>query len=311
MKPTSLDLPKPGQSYNPAAEDHEVLLNRAIEELQKDEEQRQKELDWKKAWDAGAKEARGKGVDEFEDLVGLKVARGDDAALAEEEEEEDEEESDAEDDKAVKEMKRKTKQQKAKAKKIKEEIRARLQAKASKRSMSDLQSLRSFKRQLIATELEIKQMAEKRRLAREKKNQDRVGVYKLPKRQEEVQLGEDLAEGLRTLKVGARKQCVALLMLTLFAMTARGQSAQRPGTQLPEARHRRAKAKGHYWQAQRSFDAGKEGVRSACLQEILLMYSVRSIAALPSSLFTYIQRCRTLLLVLSFPSQLSVDNSVL
>ena len=205
VKSTSLDLPKPGQSYNPAAEDHEVLLNRAIEDLQKEEELRQKELEWKKSWDAGAKEARGKGVDEFEDFVGLKVARGDDAVLAEGEEGDSEDKSDVEDDKAVKEIKRKTKQQKAKAKKIKEEIRARLEAKANKRSMSELQSLRSFKRQLIATELEIKQMAEKRRLAREKKNQERVGVYKLPKRQEEVQLGEDLAEGLRTLKVGDEK----------------------------------------------------------------------------------------------------------
>jgi nucleolar protein 53 len=195
-KSTTLDLPKPGQSYNPAAEDHEMLLNSAIEDLQKEEEQRRKEIEWKKAWDEGAKEARGKGEDGFEDLVGLKVGRGD-ANEIEEEDDFDDDESDQE----VKEIKRKTKQQKAKAKKIKEEIRARSQAKETKRSMSELQSIKSFKKQLLATETKIKEMAEKRRLAKERKMQDRVGVYKLPKMQEEVQLGEDLAEGLRTLKV--------------------------------------------------------------------------------------------------------------
>lgn len=211
VKSTALDLPKPGQSYNPAAEDHESLLNSAIEKIQKDEEQKRMELEWKKTWDAGAKEARGKGEDGFEDLVGLKVGRGDDTAI----EEEDDINNDDGSDQEVKEIKRKTKQQKAKAKKIKEEIRARLQAKETKRSMSELQSIKSFKKQLAATEAEIKRMAEKRRQAKERKMQDRVGVYKLPKMQEEVQLGEDLAEGLRLLKVSSI-DCYRVIMLDIL-----------------------------------------------------------------------------------------------
>lgn len=201
-KSTALPLPKPGQSYNPAAEDHEALLNRAIEEMQKEEEQKKKELEWKKAWDMGAKEARGKGLDEVENLVGLKVGPGE-----VDDEEEGEGESDIESDDedngssaAAKEIKRKTKQQKAKQKKLKEELRLRMNLKTSKRSLSDLQSLRSLKKQLIQMEKENLELAEKKRLARERRREERVGVYKVPKQQEEVQLGQDLAEGLRTLK---------------------------------------------------------------------------------------------------------------
>jgi nucleolar protein 53 len=196
----TLSMPDPGQSYNPAAEAHEALLSRAIEEVEREEEKRRLELEWKKTWDLGAKEARGKGENPIEDLVGLKVGQGegDDEDLLEQTNEEDEE---SEIEEEIKEIKRKTKQQKAKAKKLKEEIRARMALKASKRSKSDLQSLRTFKKQLMAVEREKAKLAEKRREAREKRLEEKVGVYKIPKRDEEVQLGEDLAEGLRLLKV--------------------------------------------------------------------------------------------------------------
>lgn len=162
-------------------------------------------MEWKKTWDQGAKQARGKGEDEIEDMLGLKIGQGEVGQEASEgEDEEDDDVLESETEEITKEIKRKTKQQKAKAKKLKEETRARLALKASKRSMSDIQSLRSFKKQLMALEREKVEAAEKRRQAREKRKGERVGVYKLPKRDEDVQLGEDLAEGLRLLKVSKK-----------------------------------------------------------------------------------------------------------
>lgn len=200
-KSTSLSLPDPGQSYNPAAEAHEALLNRAMNVANREDERRQLELEWKKTWDQGAKEARGKGENEVEDLVGLKVGPGEMNDEADSETSESEVEDGAKEGGAVKEIKRKTKQQKAKAKKLKEELQARMALKLSKRSKSDLQSLRSLKKQLMLVEKEKAEAVEKRRQMREKRRDERVGVYKLPKRDEDVQLGEDLAEGLRLLKV--------------------------------------------------------------------------------------------------------------
>lgn len=236
-------------------------------------------MEWKKVWDQGAKEARGKGVDDVEDLVGLKVGQGEiDGEVGDEESE-----GDSEPEGPVKEAKRKTKQQKAKAKKLKEEHRIRAAIKASKRSSSDLQSLRSLKKQLLTMETEAAQVAEKRRESREKRKNERVGVYKLPKRDEEVQLGEDLAEGLRLLKVrGCTHVCTdgenTNPLCRSFPPTARGEPSQGPPARLPEARHRRAKEAQRCVQAAlKDVDAGQKRVRVARIQAIFLICS----AALP------------------------------
>lgn len=193
----ALPLPHQGQSYNPAAEAHEALLQQALLAVQSEEEKRQIELEFKRKWDEGAKSARATaGLNDVEQIVGMRIGAGDADV------EDDEEEKDAEEAELVvkKPTKRKTKQQRAKAKRLKDEIRAREAVKASKRTKAQLQQLRSLKKQLLDIDEEQAAAAEQRRTARQLRLAEKVGMYKLPKREEEVQLGEDLSESLRGLK---------------------------------------------------------------------------------------------------------------
>lgn len=195
-KDVALPLPDQGQSYNPAAEAHEALLNKALQKAQAEEEARRKELEYKQKWDEAAKEQALTAKDGVERLIGMQV----NAAEDEEESSDDDDEDDDETAPIKKLAKRKTKQQRAKAKKLKEEIRAREQVKASKRTRVQLQQLRALRQELLKVDVEHQENIAKRKEARQRKAEEKVGMFKLQKPEEEVQLGEDLAESLRGLK---------------------------------------------------------------------------------------------------------------
>jgi nucleolar protein 53 len=193
-KDVALPLPDQGQSYNPAAEAHEALLSKALRKAQAEEEARRQELDYKQKWDAAAKEQALTAKNDVERLLGMQVN------AAEDEEESSDEEEDDEEAPTKKLAKRKTKQQRAKAKKLKEEIRAREQVKASKRTRAQLQQLRALRQELLKVDEEHQANIAKRKEARQRRSDEKVGMFKLQKPEEEVQLGEDLAESLRGLK---------------------------------------------------------------------------------------------------------------
>ncbi|PWN33061.1 P60-like protein [Meira miltonrushii] len=193
-KDVALPLPNQGQSYNPAAEAHEALLSKALQKAQAEEEAKRQELEYKQKWDEAAKAQALTAKDGVERLIGMQVN------AAEDEEESSDEEDDDETAPTKKLAKRKTKQQRAKAKKLKEEIRAREQVKASKRTRVQLQQLRALRQELLKVDEEHQMNIAKRKEARQRRADEKVGMFKLQKPEEEVQLGEDLAESLRGLK---------------------------------------------------------------------------------------------------------------
>lgn len=193
-KDVALPLPDQGQSYNPAAEAHEALLSKALQKAQAEEESRRQELEYKQKWDEAAKAQTLTAKDDVERLIGMQVE------AAEDEEESSDDEDDDETAPTKKLAKRKTKQQRAKAKKLKEEIRAREQVKASKRTRVQLQQLRALRQELLKVDEEHQANIAKRKEARQRRADEKVGMFKLQKPEEEVQLGEDLAESLRGLK---------------------------------------------------------------------------------------------------------------
>lgn len=194
-KDVALPLPDQGQSYNPAAEAHEALLSKALQKAQTEEDAKRQELEYKQKWDAAAKAQALNAKDDVERMIGMQVNSAGD--------EEEKTSSEGEDEESAPERKlakRKTKQQRAKAKKLKEEIRAREQVKASKRTRAQLQQLRALRKELVKVDEEHQANLAKRKEARQRKAEGKVGMFKLQKPEEEVQLGEDLAESLRGLK---------------------------------------------------------------------------------------------------------------
>lgn len=202
-KDVSLPLPDQGQSYNPSAEAHEALLTTALKHAQTEAEANAIEVEFMKIWKSG----QGRGdllsgetiEDKLQHMLGMKVnVVGEDADSEESSEDEDSISSGLNASKKM--AKRKTKQQRTKAKRVKEELRARLALKAEKQSREQLKQLRSLKKKLASYDDERLERALERREARERRLEDKVGMFKIPKRDKEVQLGEDLAENLRGLK---------------------------------------------------------------------------------------------------------------
>lgn len=194
-----LFAPQQGQSYNPAAEAYEKLLEKALHDAQTAEERLQKEKDFKKKWEQGAISAKqseiGSQID-GQHILGMALAEyqqdNDDASSA------NESENETVTPKAVK---RKTKQQRARAQRRKQEEQAQKAAKAAKAARHQLSLVRSLKDSLTEKELAHAQQVEKRRLDREKKLAERgTGARKIDKKEEDVQLGEDLSESLREIK---------------------------------------------------------------------------------------------------------------
>lgn len=72
--------------------------------------------------------------------------------------------------------------------------------KSIKSTHQAIQSLPSLKKSLAKAAEEKQEAAQRRREAKLKRLERRVGRFELPKEEHEVQLGEELSEGLRGLK---------------------------------------------------------------------------------------------------------------
>ncbi|KAE8267753.1 hypothetical protein A4X09_0g4592 [Tilletia walkeri] len=227
----ALPTPHPGTSYNPTASDHASLLQLAYtSELSKEQKEREA-AEFKTYLQKGRKEARDQALEAFPEEEGGKKRKrsssfskegeqervnqtlvkmmGMDSlprAEGEELEEEDggQEESDEED--RVYEIKRKTKAQRARALRAKEEVpAARKQARLAKAELYTLPSLRKkYNAALRArTEAALKIRAKREEQIRLKGLEGlRVGRNRVGEvsSRTEVQLEEDLAEGLRGVK---------------------------------------------------------------------------------------------------------------
>lgn len=223
-KSASLALPLEGQSYNPAAEEYEALLSKALQNAQSDEERLARQREFKRKWDEGALHARSTELADDGRILGMRVeapgrratensssAEGDDGDDGDDVNDDDNDDDDAEDDDeddapTRKLPKRKTKQQRARAQRRKEEEHAQAAAKAAKAARQQLQSLRALKSGLVDDEVLRAEQAAKRREAQALRAAERVGMRKLPKQDDDVQLGEDLSESLRELKVSSGRQ---------------------------------------------------------------------------------------------------------
>jgi nucleolar protein 53 len=199
-----LELPDDGTSYNPRAESHAALIEQAIQEelallkREHDTEERLKEL----AEVVNSRKAVGR-TGEFADgmLVGDGISEGDD-------------ESGSELDPAdiplpKKQTVRKTQAQRNKAlkKRAAAEAEERIQKQKAIHKQLGASAVYEIKKQ---AEARLEEMREKEALAkviRKEKERlgheggEKIGKWKVGKGRVEVQLGEDLAESLRQLKV--------------------------------------------------------------------------------------------------------------
>ena len=205
------ELPDAGTSYNPTQESHAALLEDAVqEELAKLEAEAKVEQEIAGLGQVVVNRNNGKGM-EYEYAEGMLVGSGEEDT----DDEDDEEGSDEETREGINgksQPQRKTQAQRNKALRRKLAEQERVAAAAQKRLDKSAGSLASFKR---AEETRLAAQAEalkiKRQLKAEKDQEklvhmragEKVGKYRVPKGDVAVQLGEDLAETLRQIKVCA------------------------------------------------------------------------------------------------------------
>jgi nucleolar protein 53 len=208
------ELPDAGTSYNPTQESHSALLESAVqEELAKLEAEAKVEAEVAGLGQVVVNRDNGKGM-EFEYAEWMSVGPGEvdvGSDAASEIDSEGEEADGVEAGKGSTMPGRKTQAQRNKALRRKLAEQERLAQAAQKRLNASAGSLASFKR---AEEARLAAQAEalkiKRQLRAEKEAEalvhmragEKVGKYKVPKGDVAVQLGEDLAETLRQIKVG-------------------------------------------------------------------------------------------------------------
>lgn len=232
MSRPAIALPHAGQSYNPTLESHDSLLSRVGAEAVTREEKRLRQEAFKKQWLEGGKAAK-QDEDDAKMVRGMLVVDGDDDAESSEEALEG-----ADAKKIKKDPKRKTRVQLNRAKRSRHQVRAagcrcdyviaghdceayatpcarrqlqetlRLAAKAAKIQRAQLSSLPSLKK--AALEAEAARVAS--RLAKLSSHQSklsesglagqRLGKFKVPqtRAEDDVQLGEELSENLRSLR---------------------------------------------------------------------------------------------------------------
>ncbi|KAE8210973.1 hypothetical protein CF327_g5222 [Tilletia walkeri] len=228
----ALPTPHPGTSYNPTASDHASLLQLAYtSELSKEQKEREA-AEFKTYLQKGRKEARDQALEAFPEEEGgkkrkrsssfskegeqervnqtlVKMMGMDSLPRAEGEEVEEDggqEESDEED--RVYEIKRKTKAQRARALRAKEEALAAAARKQARLAKAELYTLPSLRKKYNAalrarTEAALKIRAKREEQIRLKGLEGlRVGRNRVGEvsSRTEVQLEEDLAEGLRGVK---------------------------------------------------------------------------------------------------------------
>ncbi|CEH15523.1 Cellular protein (glioma tumor suppressor candidate region gene 2) [Ceraceosorus bombacis] len=199
----AISQPHAGQSYNPTLESHDALLARVGAEAVAHEHERLRQEAFKKEWEDGGKIAK---MDEADAkrvrgmLVGDEVEQDDDDTV--------EGEAEAEAPVVKKDPKRKTRVQLNRAKRVRHEQTLRLAAKAAKIQRAQLSSLSALKK--AALEAEATRVASRlsKLSSRESKLSkaglagQRLGKFKVPKSkaEDDVQLGEELSENLRSLR---------------------------------------------------------------------------------------------------------------
>ncbi len=222
--------PHEGSSYNPPLTSHEELL-RAANDV---EEQKLKGVDELEAMKAKMEKARRVAYAEGVVHIAVGVAPGMTVPEVVDQAEEEEEREDGVEPLPPKKMpERKTKQQRKKAEKLRAEVRrlrpsvcsicasltiglqkrALAEKAARKRMLASVDSVKTF-RKCITRDLATRERLRGQREAqmREKLRQglagQKVGKHKVPEGEIAVQLGEELSESLRALKVRTVAQCM-------------------------------------------------------------------------------------------------------
>lgn len=190
-----VEMPDEGTSYNPSAEAHARLLEQAVDEEQAQLLREQQEAD-RIATLGEVVNARRQRVVGEEYAPGMTIGPGEIG-----------EESEEEQVRVVKPTKRKTQADRNKAKRRHETARLEAIEKTQKRLLASIGGISAVKSTL---EKQHKTMLEAERLAKLAKQQrekmgleggEKIGKHRLDKARVTVQLGEDLAESLRQVKV--------------------------------------------------------------------------------------------------------------
>lgn len=202
--PPAINVPHEGQSYNPPAEAHDELLRAAAEAALRAEQKRDAEQAFKANWKAGGEVAALTERGELR-VKGMLIGAGE--GSEDENQSEDEDDAEEGEEKASKDPKRKTKAQRARAARVKAEAAARLAAKATRVQKASLLSLPALKRNVARAERERQAKVDAKARAVEERRRaeglrgERVGKFRVSRDADvDVQLGEDLSDGLRSLK---------------------------------------------------------------------------------------------------------------
>jgi nucleolar protein 53 len=198
------EVPGAGTSYNPSQEAHEKLLEKAVEqELGKLAGEAREEM---RAAILGEVVKARKNASAGEYAPGMTVGPGD---VEEDQEEDDEEETEAE---VKKTTKRKTQAQRNKAARKKELARLEKIAAREKKLHKSIGGVSGLKKLAEQRSKEAAEAERARRLAKREKERmgleggEKVGKHRVKKADVAVQLGEDLAESLRQVKVGCERE---------------------------------------------------------------------------------------------------------
>ncbi|GAA5985184.1 hypothetical protein JCM5350_004262 [Sporobolomyces pararoseus] len=195
----SIAIPHPGTSYNPAHEHHQALLSSALERYTTEEAREERGQDVKDLMDEARLNSRGKEVwQAYEEEVGSG------------EEDEGEEGANGEGDDADKLKKklpkRKTRQQRNSKLRVAEEARQLALRREMKKRIAAVHNVKSVQKEIADEEklsLEEKAMAlkmRKARLAEQGLTRFRSGPSRVPDAPVNFQLGDELADNLRTLQ---------------------------------------------------------------------------------------------------------------
>ncbi len=212
----AIDLPHPGSSYNPDLESHEALIQEAYEIEKRLEENEQMDKTERENWQvklatiiAREAELRLQKDDDLKRYRGMDVdvpGTTSDEELDDNVSGDEEGASDGEGATASSEPKRKTRQQRARAKRARQQTLLAAQRKASRIEAATILHLPALKRREARLAAARAQAAEARRLekatllAKQGLSGVKVGKHKVPRQKIDVQTGDELSESLRTLK---------------------------------------------------------------------------------------------------------------
>lgn len=195
------ELPRAGISYNPSAPAHAALIEAAVaEEMGK--LAAEERVDAEIAARGGVVEAR-RGVDDFGDDVvgGMRIGRGDG------DDDEDSDDEDGEGGFKPKQTKRKTQAQRNKAARAKAALLAEREEANRRRIERHVGAARSMSKSVAAKERQAEEDARQRKMAAKARERagfaggEKIGKHRVQKSSVAVQLGDDLAESLRQVKV--------------------------------------------------------------------------------------------------------------